>query len=902
VKLLTGISLNTKILNHRTSFLCLLAVLFFAPACSTKKNTFTRRAYHNITAHYNAYWNGNESLKEGISELKKSARENYTSVLPVYNYGTQSNAQAINPNMDRAIEKASKVIQKHSMYYNKVEHVKWVIHSYMLIGKANFYKQDYNAARRAFEYVSKQYSNDPVKSEAQLWMGRCYKQLKQYDKATGMYELITSEKHELQLPWIVRKDLPLAYADMYIEQGKYKEAKEALKKAIPLNSNGKLRTRLYFILGQINQREKRDSEAGEYYTKVIKGSASFEMAFNARINLARVYNANSSDKRMIVKELEKMLKDAKNKDFRDQIYYALADIAFKDKNDTLGVSYLRKSVATSVTNDYQKSISALRLADIYFKSPDYGQAQAYYDSTMMFLPKDFPDYDNIYAKTDILTRLVGFLKTVHVQDSLQHLAGLPESERNKIIDDAIAEYLRKEEEARKKEEEQKMADMAGIGLQGRQIVDQRDGTSTIGGGGWYFYNPSAVSMGFSEFVRKWGRRRLEDNWRLSNKREVMTDLMADETESPADTTGGGPKGASGEKGNNNLRTRDAYLKNLPMTPEKVEKSNIMIADGLFNAGIIFLEELFDKPKAIETFTTLLNRFPADTNALQAGYHLYRAYRESGDSTNMNRYKNMIISGYPDSDYAKILINPNYNLELEAARNRGKTLYEETYLAFERGQYRTAIIYSKDALSKYKDENLMPRFAYIKAVSRGKTESLDTMKVELAQLIERYPSSDVVGYARKLLGKEVGEKDITKGAKGDSTLAAGKPLDFSMYTFKPGVTHFYALIVDGTAVNVYGTKVRITDFNTKYYSTENLQVNSVLLDNNRQMITVSSFTEIDKAMRYFNGIKEDTYIFSGMREGTFDQFLISAENYPLFFKEKNTKAYMQFFQKNYLKDK
>ncbi|MBK9357925.1 MAG: tetratricopeptide repeat protein [Bacteroidales bacterium] len=893
--------MTTKFIKYRSLLLCGLAVLLITAACSTKKNTFTRRAYHNVTAHYNAYWNGNESLKEGIAELRKSARENYTSVLPVYNYGTQSNAQAINPNMDRAIEKASKVIQKHSMYFDKKEYVRWVMHSYMLIGKANFYKQDYNSAKRAFEYVSKQYSESPVRYEALLWMGRCYKQLKQYDKAISMYELIHSEKAELQQPWIVRKDLPLAWADMYIAQAKYKEAKESLVKAIPLNSNGKLRTRIYFILGQINQLEKRDVQAGEYYTKVIKGSASFEMAFNARINLARVYNANSSDKRLIVKELEKMLKDAKNKDFQDQIFYALADIAFKDKNDTLGVKYLRKSVASSVNNDYQKSISSLRLADIYFKRPDYGQAQAYYDSTIMFLPKDFPDYEKISTTTDILTRLVGFLQTVHVQDSLQNLATMPESERNKVIDKAIAEYIRKEEEAKKREEEQRLADMAGVGLAGRQIVDQDKGMSTIGGGGWYFYNPSAISMGFSEFIRKWGRRRLEDNWRLSNKREVAMDLTSDPAAegNVADSTSG--TGGKGGKGGPDLKSRDTYLKDLPSTPEKLESSNLLIADGLFNAGMIFLEELYDKPKAIETFETLLTRFPQDTNVLQAGYHLYRAYRDQGDSLKMEFYKNKIIAGFPESDYAKILKDPNYKLELEATMNRVRTLYEETYLAFERGQYRTAIIYSNDALSNYSDPVLTPKFAYLKAVSRGKTESADTMKVELTKLIAAYPTSEVVPFARKLLGQEAPKPAAPGDAVKDTLPATAKPLDITMYKFNPAATHFYAIVVDGTAVNVYGAKVRITDFNTKNYSVENLQVNSVLLDNNRQMITVSSFAEIEKARRYFDGIKQDTYVFSGMREGTYDQFIISSENYPVFFKEKNTLAYLKFFTENYLKE-
>jgi len=872
-------------------------------ACSTKKNTFTRRAYHNLTAHYNAYWNGNESVREGVAELRKSARDNYTSVLPVYNFGTQSNAQALNPNMDRAIEKASKVIQRHSMYFDKKEHVKWVIYSYMLIGKANFYKQDYNAARRAFEYVSRQYSNEPVKYEAMLWMGRTYKQLKQYDKAVTTYDLITTESVGQLLPWIVRKDLPLAYADMFIAQGNYKQAKEFLEKAIPLNSNTKLKTRINFILGQIYQTEGKDIRAGEYFTKVIKGSASFEMAFNARINLARVYNANSSDKKMIVKVLEKMLKDAKDKDFHDQIYYALADIAFKNKNDTLGVKYLRLSVASSVGNDYQKSISSLRLADIYFKRPDYRLAQAYYDSTVMSLPKDFPDYEKISYKTDILTRLVGYLQTIHVQDSLQALAGMSEADRNIIIDKAIAEFIRKEEEAKRKLEEENLAMMAGVGIQGRQIVDQDKGTSAIGGGGWYFYNPSAISMGFSEFTRKWGRRKLEDNWRLSNKREVAMEMITEDTgEIPADSL----TGKKGEgKNTQDLKSRDAYLKDLPTTPEKIEASNLMIADGLFNSGIIFLEELFDRPKAIECFSELIDRFPENEHALQSNYHLYRAYRDQGDSTKMQYHKDQIITNFPESDYAKILIDPNYNVELEAIRNRVKTLYEETYLAFERKQFLTAIIYSNEALANYDDEDLMPRFAYIHALSRGKTESTDTMKAELTRLIAKYPKSEVVDYARRLLGPDKKEATAATLKEGETKPDAGgdatKPIDFSMYKFNPAATHFYALVVDGAAVNVYGAKVRITDFNTKNYSVDNLQVNSVLLDNNRQMITISSFSEFDKALRYFNGIKNDNYIFSGMKEGSYQQFLISAENYPIFFKEKNTESYLQFFLKNYLKE-
>lgn len=872
----------------------LLAVLTaVASSCSTKKNTFTRRVYHNLNAHYNAWWNGNESLKEGVFELSKIAKDNYMTVLPVYNTGPQSAAQTINPNMDRAIEKASKVIQRHSMFFDNKEYVKWVIQSYMMIGKANYYKQDYAAARRAFNYVQERYAYDPIRFEAKLWLGRTYHKLKQYDRALTIFNELTDESKNTLLPWSVRKGLPLAYADMYIAQGKFAQAREQIEEGLPLQSGSKFKTRLYYILGQIYQLEGKDSQATEYYTLVIKGTPSFEMAFNSRINLARVYDAGSGDRKTIVRTLEKMLKEVKNEDFRDQIYYALADIALKEKNDTLGVNYLRKSVAASVTNDFQKSTSALRLADLYFKNQQYGFAQMYYDTALNFLPKEFPDYDKISSRTEVISRLVQNLQTVYVQDSLQHLANMPEAERLAIIDKAIAEYIKREEELARKAEEEKLAMEAGIALGGKRVTDL-EGQTTVGGGGWYFYNPSAIGMGFSEFVRKWGRRRLEDNWRLSNKRVMNWDQLAS-GEVPADSAAAS---TGKEGGSMDFRKRETYLVNLPNTPEKVDASNLLIADALFDAGIIYLEELNDAKEAEKTFHTLIDRFPADSNAMQSHYHLYRINRDQGDSTEMLVHKDEIIRKYPDSDYARILIDPGYKAELEEASNRVKNMYQETWQAFDAGMYRTVIIYSNDALTNFSEHELSSQFAYLRALALGKTAGEDTMRVELAQLVKKYPDSPVIPYANMLIGQPA------------TTPAAGVPLkegeapataamDVSMYKLDLNASQFYVLIVDGNAVNVNATKVRISDFNSRNYSLKNLQVNSVVMENNRHMITVSTLAGGEEAMAYYNHISSDGYIFSGIADGTYDQFLISAGNYPIFYKEKNIPAYMQFFNTNYL---
>ncbi len=880
---------NTRLIRN-IIVLTILSVI--VSACSTKKNTFTRRAYHNLVAHYNVYWNGNESLKEGVYQISRSAKDNYISILPVYNYGSQSVAQSVNPNMDRAIEKASKVIQKHSMFFSNKEYVKWVMHSYLMIGKANFYKQDYSAAKRAFDFISTKYPTEPIRFEAQLWVGKTLQKQRQYEAALNVFNQLTEESESVLLPWNVRKALPMAYADLYIAQGKYNLAREQIESGIILQSGSKFKTRLNFILGQIYQAEGKNSQATEYFTKTIKGTPTFEMAFNARINMARVYDAGRSDHRLIVRELEKMLRDAKNKNFKDQIYSALADIALKEKNDTLGISHLRKSVASSIDNDFQKSTSALRLADLYFARQQYTFAGIYYDTAVNYLPKEFPNYDAISKRTEIIGRLVKNLEIVQVQDSLQDLARMPQAERFAVIDEAIARYIKREEENALRAAEEKMAMEAGIALGGRRVSDM-EGQTTVGGGGWYFYNPSAIGMGYSEFTRKWGRRRLEDNWRLSNKRVVDWDLMAEgELESDSLTMDGENKASV-----TNLRSREAYLVNIPLTPEKLEASNLQIADALFKAGIIYLEELNDNSEAEKTFNSLITRFPEDTNALQAHYHLYRINRDQGDNDEMLTQKNLIIQKYPDSDYARILIDPDYYAELEEASNRVKTLYKETYEAFNAGLYRMVILYSNDAISTYEGHALLPQFIYLRALARGMTIHQDTMKVELAQLIKDFPESSVVPYANLILGEQktgAGGMVLTP-AQGDSLQIN---LDISMYTLNPTTSHFYVLIVDGSLVNVYGTKVRISDFNSRSYGTQNLQVNSVILEGNKQMISVSTFGNSEEAMRYFNHISADGYVFSGIPDGTFDQFIISSNNYPVFFKEKKVAPYLQFFRINY----
>ena len=397
----TGKILVQNIKNKIPGFLFMLFSISLMVSCSTKKNTFTRRFYHNLTAHYNMFWNGRESYREGLVQLDKSKKENYNKILPVYYYGTEQNAQALNSYMDKAIEKASLNVQRHSMVFNRKEYVRWIDDSYLLIGLSYFYKQEYNKARRTFDFVLSEYRKKTIRYEAALWLAKSFLELKKYKRAQSTLDNLDNEisKNE-DVPKSVIQALPLVRADLMIKQEKYIQATEPLRDALFLRQPKLMDARARFILGQIYQKEGEFYKASDYYKQVIKKNPPYEMAFNAAINMATSYDTiYGESSKPIVKNLTKMLKEDKNIELRDQIYYALADVSFKDGEDSLGVEYLASSVKWSVSNDFQKATSALKLGDIYFFRPDYALAQAYYDTAVPALPEKFPNSEEIKKKT-----------------------------------------------------------------------------------------------------------------------------------------------------------------------------------------------------------------------------------------------------------------------------------------------------------------------------------------------------------------------------------------------------------------------------------------------------------------------------------------------------------------------
>ncbi|MCL2042104.1 MAG: tetratricopeptide repeat protein [Bacteroidales bacterium] len=860
-------------------------------SCSTKKNTFINRNYHNLTAHYNVYWNGNDALEEGHKEFQKNVKDNYTAILPVYNTGNIQEAGQMNGPSDRALEKGSATIQRHSMFIDRKERCKWIDDAYLMMGKAYFHKREYNSAKRTFEFLIANFEDPKMVFQARLWLVHTLDKSEKFNISATELELSRLMINQKQVT--KRKYLSFyneTAANHYILMQEYESALPFLKNAIQYAQTTKMRRRLQFISGQIYQHLGDYQKASEYYALLVKKNTTFEIGFNSRINLAKCYAAGTGDSKAIVAQLQKMLKERRYKEYQDQIYYALYEIAHKDGDIAAEKDYLRQSVATSVQNDYQKSLSALTLAAILFDERDYETSQAYYDTTLQVLPKDYPDYENIKARGLILTDLVTNLITIREQDSLQRVAAMPEKERFALIDGIIQKII--EEEKRLEEEERRIAE---LGYQDPRYRDQ-----TLNTGSWYFYNAQTISMGRKDFIKKYGSRKLEDLWIISNKQSF--NWGDGDTEVAL-----GPDGLPIEDTislETDEKKREYYLQNLPLTPELRQASDSMIVDAYFNAGNIYRDRLYETLRAAEMFGELIERFPDTTSnryLLLTYYLIIKCYTELGDDVNRQKYTDMVVGQYPESDVARLILDPDYFKDMEARAKSVGTLYEKTYLAYKGEQHYMVLINADRAHAEYPEHALIPKFDFLKAMSSGVLESRDSTIAQLRRLIVNYPHSDVKPRAEQVYALLTGGKPIEltpeEEAKSASVL---EEQGISIYkTEQLAGPHLFVVYLPDV-FNSNAIRIRIADFNSQNYKVSTLAVNNVMFDKDKGMVTVGSFATKDAAMKYYYHIIADSYVMGiiGTQVGA-EVFIISAENYPIFYQDQNISKYYSFFEKNYL---
>lgn len=882
--------------NNRLFFIigCLSGLLLFG-GCSTKKNTLTRRIHHNINSHYNVYWNGEKSLKDGDKQLKTVVKDDFSKVLPVYNYGTQANGMSLNSQMDRALEKTSICVQKHSMKFNNRERVKWIDDAYLVMAKAHFYKHDYIPARRTFDFVATEYKNNDIAYVANMWLIKTYIQTEQYPKAVAMIEQLQTKISGVdKLPKELSRNLDFTIADYFIATKDYANAVKYLKTGILLNNDRDLRTRAMFILGQIYMTQNDSERATEQFKRVIKRNPEYEMAFEARMNMAKM--GSSDNAKELYKMLTKMLNDPNNEDYCDRIYYAMAELALREGDENKAIRYLRNSVAAFKDNTIQRSTSALKVATMYFDRNDYELSQAYYDTAVMGLNKEFEGYDSIMNISQTLNELVLNMNVVRTQDSLLRVADMDSVTRNALIDKIIAQVIEDEQyEAEQREYEEQLALMGGA--TGASTA-QSDPSMT---GAWYYYNQATLTRGYTEFTKKWGMRKLEDNWFLSDKQSLQmafSDGDEEEDEEAKEKKGKAKDSLSKSFTNHD---RGYYLTDLPFTPEQKEEANLQIANALYNLGFIYMDRLSDYPRSVESYESLDTRYPGNEKELPAWYALYKINNEDlKDEAKATYYKNKILDKYPTSSYAQVILDPDYFKKLEAQEKESSDFYAKTYDAFQQGQFYRVKMNTERAMEMYEsDTAMMPRFAFLNAVARGRLESIDTMAYALYDLIRKYPTSSIKNYATQVLTSINEEYNLGFDLSKISDKEAEQPevKKAAPYNYEPQSEHFVMIVCDSKLVRVEPLKVRISDFNKRDHRTETFYVKSVILDEQRTVVTIGNFDGEQKAKDYITSMFLTDYVFGGIDTKNYSIAPISSKNYPVFYQSKDFDEYKTFMDDN-----
>ncbi len=364
-----------------TYLLAVFLISGFIAGCTTEKNTLVTRSYHNITSHYNIFFNGIESYKKGLKQAQESYIDDYTQILPIFTYDDESIAQSIAPDMERTIKKSSKVIALHSItakpeykdgpqtekqktFYAKNEYNKWVDDNYLIMGKAYLFRHEYNMAIETFKFIITEYPYEDIINETQVWLARAYNEIKEYKESEKILNQLTADD---RFPKKLYADMYATVADLYIKKEDYEYAIDPITIALEEVGEKRTRIRYAFILGQLHQQVGNMEEASKYYREVIKMNPPYEMSINARINRASVF-VEGADKSMEIKdELDKMLKDEKNREYQDQIYYALGNIYFREGNVDKAIDYYKLSSVKNVSNAQQKTKSCLTLAEIFYE-------------------------------------------------------------------------------------------------------------------------------------------------------------------------------------------------------------------------------------------------------------------------------------------------------------------------------------------------------------------------------------------------------------------------------------------------------------------------------------------------------------------------------------------------------
>lgn len=879
-----------------------ILLLFVLWGCNPAKNTTINRFYHSTTAHYNGYFNANMLLDQAVSDYRRNLKEDFYTLLPLQQYPDTAAVRGLYPAIDTAITKCAKVIQEHSMpgstrpSSKKEENNTFIDENWTTIGRASYIRRDYDAAMKNFQFIKKFFSNDRSNYIGELWMAKTNMALGKYteagfnldnldkalelekenDKKKGFKSFVKKLKTSKKKRKKEKEDQPAPFPkeilpEFYLTKAEYNLNRDEKDKAMAnLELAAKSirkksdKARVYFILGQLNEGLGNNPQAVKNYSRVLKSNAPFDMAFSARLKRAFL---GGNDK--LIKELNKMLKDPKNAEFKDQIYYALANIELKNNNEPQAMNYLTASAFYSTTNNRQKGMAYEKMADLKFAKRDYVPAQKYYDSCARVINDLYPNAVGIRNKASKLRDLVNAVETVQFEDSVQRIAAMSEEDQQKFLQD-VAQTLKDRESERKKQEAEKL-----LALQKNTAAFNQDQS----GNKWYFRNAKTRAEGYDDFKKLWGTRENQDNWRRNDKISLAFFKDEEGNDIPLDSLPVADVAVD-------PYSLETLAKNIPKGDSALNASQMRLVKALYTAGIIYKDQLNEPKIATDQFTAVVDKSYETEYKVMSAYQMYKM-NEKSDATAADVQKNYILNYYPNSDYANYLRDPDFFIKKKERDAKSEQEYIAALNRYRQGLYYPALISSETVLTEEPNNQFRAKYMLLKAMCQGK---LNTQKTSLLpvlnQLVKEYPGTPEAARGQEMI-------DIITNGYSKNTL-----VDFSnksIYKYEDNVKHFVMIFLpkdDNTSLS----KTKIVDFHREFYSRAKLKVNSKIYGSDQSVVIVDEFKNDLEAKEYIR-------TFKATRKHLFDlqnaqTILITQENLKILFQTQKLKEYEEFCEEYY----
>lgn len=906
----------------------LAAVLLAATGCSTQKNTAKTRWWHSFKARYNTYYNGTLAYIDGSLEKENGNKDNFTEMLPLYTVGNKQSREIGKGNFEKAIEKCQKTIKLHSIKKRPVwdkkrrkteKDIEWLSRreynpflwkAWMLMGRSQFYKGAFDEAASTFAYMGRLYQTQPaIYAKSRAWLAKCY--LEEgwlYDAEDVVRNMERDSIHRS-----ARKEWDYTYADYYIHTGDYAKAIPYLRKVIKHEMRRKQRAREWYLMGQMQAALGNKAEAMRAYKRVIRQNPPYEVEFNARIAMTEVMSGGQWKK--MVSRLKRMAASDKNKEYLDQVYYAIGNIYLAQNDTAKAISAYERGAAKATRSGIEKGVLLLKLGDIYWEMERYNDAQRCYGEAIGLLDKERKDYEELSHRSKVLDQLVPYTDAVHLQDSLQTLAKMDEKDRNAAIDRTIAELKRKEKEERDRLAEQNaqetMQQNGGGNNMQQQNNRQQNNMNQQTNGLWYFYNATAVSQGKSAFQKMWGKRENVDNWQRVNKTVVNFGGNQEETElSEAQLDSIARQEAIedslaqiADSAQNDPHKREYYLAQIPFTEDQIEASNKIIEDGLFNAGVIFKDKLNNLPLSEKQLKRLTSQYPDFEKMADAYYHMYLLYMRKGETDVAEGYVERLKKEYPESEWTTLLSDPYFVENAKLGVHMEDSLYASTYDAFKAARYAEVSGNVRISDSRFPLGANRDKFVFIGGLSKLNEGDAEGCLEDMNTVVKKWPQSGVAEMAGMIV-KGVSEGKRLKGGKfdldnvwerrsevlTDNDSTAVRELSderFAAFTFmiayKPDSTDENRLLFELARYNF--TSFLVRNFDIAVEDADGIH-----------RMKVSGFRNYDEALQYVRQLFTNKTITSLI--GRNRTIIISEQNLPLLGRQFSYDDYARFYDKHF----